>query len=164
MRIALLAVVAVLSACGPGVDPLVGTFNFTLTGKDKNSVPDTSESTPTGTGTISVTPNALQTGYVITAAQTNASPCVLEGKAATEKKASPELTISAGQQCVLTQGATTVTVTFTSGKLVLTQASTMEKDSAALDVAYSYTGVTNLIFGTATFAGAGARTYAGPRR
>lgn len=164
MRIALLAVVAFLSACGPGVDPLVGTFNFTLTGKDTNSVPNMDSSTPTGTGTISVTPNALQTGYVITAAQTNVSPCVIEGKTATDKATSPTLTINSGQQCVLTQGTTTVTVTFTSGKVVLTQATSQDKDSVTLDVAYSYTGVTNLIFGTATFAGAGTRTYAGPRR
>lgn len=162
MRLLTLAVVTLLVGCGPGIDPLIGSYTFALTGTDTNTTPNTNTSTPTGTGTLAVTANAASTGYVITAAQTSADPCVIEGKAS-DKATAPEITITADQKCVFTEGPTTVTVTFTAGKSVLKLADTRAADVMTLDVSYSYAGTTTVII-TQGFAGTGKRTYTGTRR
>ncbi len=164
MRLAIFAALVLFVGCGPGIDPLVGSYNFSLTGLDTNTMPNTKTTMPMGTGTIAVTPNAAMTGYVMTTAQTDASPCVIEGTA-TEKAASPEINVKADQKCVFVNGNTTVTVTFSSGKAVLKLNDTRAADVVTLDVAYAYEGVTSLGLGvTLNFAGTGKRTYTGPRR
>jgi hypothetical protein len=163
MRLAPLAVLGLLVGCGPGIDPLIGSYTFTLTGTDTNTAPNTNSVTPTGTGTLAVTANAAADGYVITAAQTDASPCVIEGTAA-DKATSPELTVKTEQKCVFVSGPTTTTATFSSGKAVLKLNDTRAMDVLTLDVAYSYAGTTVVLGFTSNFAGTGKRTYTGTRR
>ncbi len=159
MRIATLALV-LLVGCGPGIDPLIGSYAFTLTGTD--TATDKSTTAPSGAGTMSVTANALTNGYFINVAHSKATACVISGTA-NEKSTDPEITIDPAQTCVLSEGNTTTTVSFTSGKLVLDVGTTRAKDSAKLDVAYAYSGQTVQIF-TINFAGTGVRTYAGLRK
>ena len=163
MRVPALVALVLVVGCGPGIDPLIGSYPFTLTGTETNTAPNTNTATTTGTGTLAVTANAAMTGYVITAAHSDASPCVIEGTA-TEKATGPEITVKADQKCVFVAGATTTTVTFTSGKSVLKLNDTRVMDVMTLDVAYSYAGTTTLGALVFNFAGTGKRTYTGTRR
>jgi hypothetical protein len=163
MRLLTLAGLTLLVGCGPGVDPLIGSYTFALTGLDTNTAPNMNTSTPMGAGTLAVTANAALTGYVVTAAQTDADPCVLVGKAA-EKAAAPEITITADQKCVFTEGPTTTTASFTTGKSVLKLSDTRAMDVMTLEVSYSYAGSTTVLGFTTSFAGTGKRTYTGTRR
>ena len=163
MRIATLTALVLLVGCGPGVDPLIGTYNLTYTATDTNTAPNTDKSDTTGTGTLTVTANAAMTGYVITAAHSNGNPCVIEGTAA-EKATAPEITVKAATTCVFISGSTTTTVTMSSGKALLKLNDTRAMDVITLNVAYTYTGVTTFGALTFTFAGGGVRTYTGTRR
>ncbi len=162
MRILILAGLVLFVGCGPGIDPLIGSYTFTMTGQDINSAPNTNASTPAGSGTIAITSDALMTGYVITLAQTDTSPCVFSGTAAVAKSADPEITIKPTQTCVLLAPSGSATATLTTAKAVLKLGATRPADTMTLDAAYSYAGTT-VIFNIA-FAGTGHRTYTSARR
>ena len=161
MRLATLAGVVLLVGCGPGIDPLIGSYTFTLSGLDTNTAPNTQTSTPSGGGTVAITTNATTlTDFVITLAQSDTTPCVLTGSVAAMKAADPEITIKPTQTCSFYGSGTTVTATITSGKAVVKLAATRASDTLTLDVAYSYA---YQVFGV-NFAGTGHRTYSGARR
>ncbi len=156
-----LAALVVLGGCGPGIDPLLGSYTFTLTSTDTESAPTTNTLTTTSAGTVSLTTNAALTGYVIALGHSDASVCVLEGTVA-EKSTSPEITLKLEQKCTLASGSGIATATLTSGKASLKVNDTRAADVMTIDVAYSYAG-TRPIFNMA-FAGTGKRTYVGTRR
>lgn len=145
--VTLFATAVLLTACGP--DPMIGSYSFTLTGTDTNTAPNNSTSTPSGTGTLAVT-SALMTDYVLTAAQTDASPCVLKG---TRGEKAQTITIAAEQKCTFVYAGGQVTATMTSGT------ATLKDNVMSLEVSYSYAGTTLGI----NYAGTGKRTYSGPR-
>lgn len=160
MRIATLAFL-VLIGCGPGLDPLLGSYPFTLAGTDTNTSPNTNASPASGTGTLAVTSTAAMVGYLVTLAHANANGCTLEATVA-EKATAPELTIKAGQTCTfVTSGGTTV-ATISSGKALLKLNDTRAADVMTLDVSYTYSGSTFLF--NQAFSGTGKRTYTGTRR
>ena len=162
MRALTLLGLTLLVGCGPGIDPLIGSYTFTMTGTDTNSAPNTDVSMPAGGGTVAITSNALVTGYVITVAQTNTSPCVFDGTAAVQKGADPEITIKPNQTCTLFTPSGTATATLTTAKAVLKLGTTRTADTMTLDVAYSYAGTTAIF--NINFAGTGHRTYTSARR
>lgn len=158
MRLATFAALVLLAGCGPGIDPLIGSYTFNLTGTDTTTSPSNRMDPVTGAGTLAITANALTSAYVLTVAQADASPCVLEGTAL-EKAATPTITIRADQKCTFVNAVGTTTATM-SGTATLKEQATKSADLMALEVSYSYTGTT---FGF-NFAGTGKRTYAGTRR
>ena len=162
MRLATFAALALLVGCGPGVDPLIGSYNFTMAGTDTNTAPNTTVTTSTNTGTMAITANAASTGYVITVGHIDTNVCVLDGKA-TEKATGPEITITPDQKCTFVNGASTATATI-AGKAVLTLKDTRAMDTMAIDVTYSYAGTTYFLTFATNFAGTGKRTYSGTRR
>jgi hypothetical protein len=161
MRLLPLAALVLFVGCGPGVDPLVGSFKFTMTGMDTNTG-STSTQNSTGAGNLAITANAALTSYLITVAEDGGgSSCVLEGTV--DEKVTTDIVVKAEQKCIFIAGATTTTVTFSAGKAVLKQASARAMDTVTLDLTYTYTGVTQFIV-TTNFSGSGKRTYTGTRR
>lgn len=150
-----------LVGCGPGLDPMLGSFPFTLTGTDTNSSPNTTASTQSGTGTIAITSTAAMSGYLVTIAHFNTNACTLEATA-TEKATGPDITIKNGQTCTFTSGSGVATATITSGKVIVKLNDTRAADVMTMDVSYSYAGTTFLF--NQNFAGTGKRTYTGTRR
>ena len=165
MRLTALSTLALLVGCGPGIDPLVGTYAFTMTGVDTNTAPNKNVSNATGSGTISITSavamTAGTTNYVLTVAQADTTPCVFDGSAA-EKATDPEITLKPTQVCTFYPSSGTARATLTTGKAVLKLNATRPVDGLTVDLTYSYDGTTP-IFNIA-FAGAGHRTYTGTRR
>jgi hypothetical protein len=160
MRLILPALAACLMfGCGPGIDPLIGSYTFTMTGLDTNTAPNTNNSPASGGGTVAITANAALTGYVISVGQNDLTPCVIEGTAAV-KATDPEITVTANQTCTFALNGTSATATITSGKAVVKLNATRPADTLTLDVTYSYTGS----FVGFSFVGNGKRTYTGTRR
>lgn len=157
MRLATLSSLVLLVGCGPGIDPLIGSFTFTMSGSDVNTAPDTNSSTATGAGTVAITSNGLTTGYVVTVAQSDLTPCVFAGTTA-EKATDPQITITSGQTCALGSA----TATLTAAKAVLKMNATRAADVITVDVSYSYAGKYP-IFNT-NYTGNGHRVYTGTRR
>lgn len=150
MRSLVLASVLCLCACAP--DPVLGSFTFTLTGTDTETAPRNQTTPSTGTGTLAIT-TGKKTDYVVTVAQSDTTPCVLEAE---KNDKGDVINIAAGQTCTFTYGTGSVTATMTSGTLKADE----KGENATLAVGYSYAGTT---FGI-SFAGTGVRSYAGPRR
>lgn len=152
MRLAPLALAAVfaLSACAP--DPLLGTFNFNMTGTDTETAPRNMSTSTTGNGTFSVT-TGKAVDYLVTLAQVDTSPCVLD---ADRNDKGDAIVITAGQKCTFAYAGGTATATLTSGSI-----SASEKgETASVNVSYTYAGS---VIGI-NYAGTGTRTYAGSRR
>jgi len=161
MRLPTLAALALLVGCGPGIDPLIGSYTFAMTAADTNTAPNTAASTSSGTGTLAITSNAAMTGYVLTVAHNDTNPCVVEGTIP-EKTTTPEITVKVDSKCTFYSGSGTTVATITSGKAVLKLMDTRAMDTMTLDVAYSYAGTTPIF--NVNFAGNGKRTYTGTRR
>jgi hypothetical protein len=153
MRLAsAVALLALSSACAP--DPVLGTFSFTMTGTDTNTAPNTSSSAASGSGHIAITTGKQERSFVVTLAQADTVPCVLNGAA--ESNTPGRLSLPGGQTCTFGYSGGTVTATTTSGSITVD-----DKDAFTMTVSYSYTGTT--LIGI-TFAGNGSRTYTGTRR
>ncbi len=103
--------VLVLAGCTP-VDPLVGSYNFTMTGTDTTTAPSNSTSTPTGTGTLAVT-HGVATDYLIVIGQTDANGCTLKGDKTKDKPL--VVTVQTGQTCSFNYSTGKVTATLTQG-------------------------------------------------
>jgi hypothetical protein len=155
----LLLLAVVLSACGVPYDPLVGSFNFTLTGTEMQTMPSNQNSTTTGTGTIAITHGIAEKSYVLTVAETDSNPCTLRG---TRNEMDPNtIDIASAQMCHFTAGGGSITATLnaSTAKLTLGPGSMPGADTIKLDVTYSYSG-TVLGF---QFSGTGTRSYQGAR-
>lgn len=140
----------VFTGCAP--DYTLGTFDFTLTGTETETAPRSQTTTSTGTGLLAIT-TGKKADYVLTLAQTDATPCVLEADR-TEK--GDAVNIVAEQKCTFVFASGSVTATMSSGTVTASE----KGETVSLEVSYSYVGTT---FGI-NFAGTGKRTYAGPRR
>lgn len=161
MRIVTLCAV-LLMACGPGTDPLIGSFAYQLTGQDTNTAPNTDTFAPTGTGTLVITANAEVTGYFLTLAHPDTNSCTLAGTI-DAKAMGPEMTINSGQTCTFRSVSGTATASLTMGKAVLKVGQKRAEDALTFDVAYTYAGNTGFPFNL-NFAGTGTRKYAGTRK
>jgi hypothetical protein len=139
-----------LSACAP--DPMLGSFNFTLNGTETETAPRSQTTTSTGAGTLAVT-TGKTVDYVLTVAQTDASPCVLE---ADRNDKGDVVSITPAQKCTFVFPAGQVTATMTTGTVTVSE----KGESLTVNVTYTYAGTTLGI----NFAGTGSRTYTGPRR
>lgn len=152
MRLALAAaLVALTSACAP--DPVLGTFSFTMGGTDTTTAPSSSTANASGTGHVAITAGKAK-DFVVTLAQADAVPCVLNGEGEQNKQGS--LTLPPGQTCTFGYSGGVVTATTTTGSVTVD-----DKDAFTMTVTYTYTGST--ILGI-NFAGNGTRTYTGARR
>ena len=150
MRTLLILSAVALCACAPDYTP--GTYDFTLTGTDTETAPRSQTSTPAGGGTMAITVGK-KVDYLITIAQTDATPCVLE---ADRNDKGDAVNITAAQKCTFVYSGGTVTATINTGTVSVSD----KGETATVNVAYSYAGT---IIGI-NFAGTGTRTYAGPRR
>lgn len=162
MRILTLCAALFLVGCGPGTDPLIGSYAYTLTGTDTNTAPNTDTATSSGTGVLVITANAETTGYFVTLAHPDTNACTLAGTI-DSKAMGPEITITANQACPFKSGLGTITATVTSGKAVLKVNAKRAEDVMTFDVAYSYAGNTGFPFNL-NFAGTGTRKYTGTRK
>ncbi|MFO0598182.1 MAG: hypothetical protein U0228_22960 [Myxococcaceae bacterium] len=152
MRTALLALAAVaLSACAP--DFTLGTFNFQMTGTDTQTAPNSSSSAVSGVGTIAIT-TGKTVDYVLTLAQSDTDPCVLE---LTQDEKTRAISINAMQKCTFNYNGGYVNATVTTGTVT---PDTMKGETLNVVINYSYAGT---VIGI-NFAGSGMRTYAGTRR
>ncbi len=163
MRIVTLCAAVLLSACGPGTDPLIGSFTYQLTGQDTNTAPNNDGFAVSGTGTLVITANAEVTGYFVTLAHPDTNACTLAGTI-DMKAMGPEITISSAQTCTFRTGNNSATATLTMGKAVLKVGQKRAEDLLTLDVAYGYAGVAGFAPFTVNFAGNGTRKYAGTRK
>jgi hypothetical protein len=146
MRATLLAVLA-LCSCTP-LDPLIGTFNATVSGADTDTAPTARTTTVSSTATLVVTADKEHVGYLITVAEANYM-CRL--KAVKDTSATLQLKLSDGQTCQIGNA----TATLTSGTLSLDK-DTTNTATFTVNYSYAYQLVVN-------FAGTGTRTYTGPR-
>ena len=146
--LALLALL--LTACAP--DPVLGTYDFTLTGTETETAPRSQTTASSGTGPMAIT-TGKTSDYVVTLAQTDATPCVVNADK-TEK--GDAINITAGQKCTFVFAGGNVTATMTTGTVAVSE----KGENATVKVNYTYAGTT---FGI-NFAGTGERTYTGPRR
>lgn len=162
MRIVTLCAAVLLSACGPGTDPLIGSFTYQLTGTDTNTAPNTDGFTVSGTGTLVITANAEVTGYFLTLAHPDTNACTLAGTI-DMKAMGPEISITSGQTCAFKSGSGSATASLTMGKAVLKVGQKRAEDALTFDVAYTYAGNTGFPFNL-NFAGNGTRKYAGTRK
>lgn len=149
-RLALALATLALTACGP--DPLVGTFDFNMTGTDTETAPRNQTASVTGAGTLSITPGKTN-DYLITLAHTDADPCVLIAEV---DQKGQTVSLTAAQKCTFTSGGTTTTATVNSGTVTGSE----KGETVSVNVQYSYTAT---VLGI-NFAGTGTRTYAGVRR
>lgn len=143
----LLLVMIICSACTP-LDPLLGTYNVTVTGTDTQTAPTNSTANVTGPGTLAITSDKERVGYVITFGQEGYLCRVKATRNATEPA---KLDVPDGQTCII--GGFTATTT--DGSV------SVDKDTMSigtLTVAYSYSG--QVVFNVS---GTGTRTYSGPR-
>lgn len=139
-----------LLGCAP--DPVLGTYDFTLTGSETETAPRNQTTATNGTGFLAIT-TGKAADYVITVAQSDATPCVVDAER-TEK--GDAINVTAGQKCTFIFGGGNLTATMTSGTVVASE----KGENITVKVDYSYTGTT---FGI-NFAGTGTRSYVGPRR
>jgi hypothetical protein len=157
MRALVVASIAIVSTACNAVDPLLGSFNFVLTGSDTQTAPGSGTSTPSGTGTLAVTAGKTEKSYVVTIAQlepNTGGSCTLT---ATKDPMEPlTATVTAAQTCRFEGFNTTVTGTMTSGSL---KVDTEKGETATLSLSYTFAGT---FFGV-NFAGNGMRTYTGAR-
>jgi hypothetical protein len=149
MRSSLL-LLSLCAACS-SVDPLIGTFNFTLTGSDTQTAPTSGTNPASGNGSVAITHGVAVDSYDITVAQVNSTACTVKGMQ--NDKDPLTIDITTMQTCSFASGTGSVTATFTSGS------ATVKEDTLTLQVGYSYAGTS---FGI-NFAGTGSRTYTGPR-
>jgi hypothetical protein len=148
----LLLLLPLLAACGP--DPVLGTFNFMVTGTDNQTTPTTQTSTASGAGTIAITKGLMDQNYDITIAQAGATACTIHGTP--DPKDALTVDITAGSTCALQFAGGNATATMgTNGT------ATVKQDALTMSVTYTYTGTTIIL--NQTFAGSGSRTYTGPR-
>jgi len=154
MRHALvIASLVALAGCA-SPDPMLGTFTFALTGTDTQTAPNNSSQGVAGSGVLAVTTSKNENvDYVVTAAQNDVGPCVLNFSRNDKGDA---LTMAAGQSCTFNYAGGQVTASMSTGTVSLDDA----RENMTLTVTYSFSGQT---FGF-NFAGTGTRTYTGPRR
>lgn len=148
--------------CGPGIDPIIGSYAYQLTGTDTNTAPNTDSSTSSGTGVLVITANAETTGYFLTLAHPDTNSCTLSGTL-DSKAMGPEMTVAAMQTCTFKSGSGTITATVTTGRAVLKAGAKKADDTMTFDVSYSYVGNTGFPFNL-NFSGNGTRKYAGARK
>ena len=147
MRRPVLFALVVASACTPA-DPFVGTYNATVTGMETETAPRSQTRTITGMGTLAVTQNKEQTGYLVTFGENYL--CRLLGTRSTATPA--EIDIADGQACNISG----FTGTTTDAKVTV---DTQTMTTATLTVSYSFTY--SLLF--ENHAGTGTRTFTGTR-
>lgn len=141
-----------LVGCAPP-DYLPGSYNFTMASTDTESAPRMQTNTSSGMGTMAINVGK-SVDYVVTIAQSDASPCVVE---ATANEKGDVISITPDQKCTFTYAGGSVTATMTTGTIK----STGDKgEGATVEVNYTYAGTTLGI----NFAGTGKRTYTGTRR
>lgn len=148
MRSLVLVALALTGCAQPDLVP--GTFNFTLTGTETETAPRNQITATSGSGTITT---GKTSDYVITLAQTDATPCVVNADR-TEK--GDAINITAGQKCTFFFSGGNVTATMSTGTVSVSE----KGENATVKVTYTYAGTTIGI----NFAGTGERTYTGPRR
>jgi hypothetical protein len=146
----LLLLLPLLAACGP--DPVLGTFNFMVTGMDTNT--GGQPAAVTGAGTIAVTKGLMDQNYDITIAQAGATACTIHGTP--DPKDALTVDITAGSTCALQ---------FTGGNATATMGTngtaTVKQDALTMSITYTYSGTTIIL--NQSFAGNGSRTYTGTR-
>jgi hypothetical protein len=147
----LLLLLPLLAACGP--DPVLGTYNFMVTGMDNQTSPSNSTSTASGAGTIAITKGLMDQNYDITIAQAGSTACTIHGTP--DPKDALTVDITAGSTCALIAQSGSATATLNAGGTA-----TVKEQSLTMTVSYTYSGTTIL---NINFAGTGARTYSGPR-
>lgn len=153
MRPLLLAVLFA-SACVPP-DPLVGTYNATVTGTDMQTAPNNASTTVSGTGTLAVTQTkADPMKYQVTFGQSTYQ-CTVSGT----RNAMNQLLIdlAGAQQCHIDFSGGNFTATTNMGTVTVDK-ETMNTATMTLSYAYSGTGLFNI-----NYAGTGTRTFTGTK-
>jgi hypothetical protein len=149
MRLLALVVAASFAACAP--DPVLGAFNYTVSGTDMTTT-GTGQGmfTVSGTGTMVVT-TAAKGGYLVVLSAPNLS-CTLTADPDRQKPGAAS--VPTPQNCAVSVNGNGTTATLTSARL------SVDQNVATLNVSYTYTGT--LLLGL-TYSGNGSRTFTGPR-
>lgn len=146
MRSVIVAVM-LCTAC-LGSDPFVGTYNVTVSGTETETAPQNQNRTIAGTGTLAVTLNTDNTGYLVTFGE----PDYLCKLVATRSTSTPtRLNITNGPCNISGFNGTT-----TDAGVVVDVQTPM---TATLTISYSFSYTTQFV----NHAGTGTRTYSGVR-
>src|SRR4051812_27005067 len=106
----LLLLLPLLAACGP--DPVLGTYNFMVTGMDTNTGSN-QPATASGAGTIAITQGLMNKDYDITIAQAGATACTIHGTP--DPKDALTVDITTGSTCAIQFTGGTATATLNAG-------------------------------------------------
>jgi hypothetical protein len=151
MRTLLLAAALAFAGCAP--DPMLGSFDYTMSSSDTETAPGNGTSNGAGAGVLAVT-TGKAADYLVTLAHADTTPCTFT---ANRDDKTGIVGLASGQTCLVVARGTGATATLTSGTVTVDE----KGENMTVEVAYSYAG--QALFGI-NFAGNGKRTYVGKRR